>query len=99
MGGAVVTTAPTITAEWLRKRNACEGQVAIFAAEWPDGVQLSEPGLLRAVALKLDLYWLAGNVLSPPAREAYREAVAPADKAYDEAMALWRAGSEHGWEV
>ena len=106
------TPPPKITAEWLRAQHACSKQVETFAREWPAGAGITKANLLRAAALKLDLSWLARRVLAEPASEAYVVGREPAHKAYDTAVAtehkaynaavavaLWAAGSEHGWEV
>lgn len=78
---------PRIIAEWLRERGACNDQVAIFAAEWgPDGADWTEANLRRAVALGLDIEWLAETTLSASDRKAFDEAVAPHRKAFEEAM-------------
>jgi predicted DsbA family dithiol-disulfide isomerase len=79
--------APTITRAWLEDRGACHDQVATFAAEWPDGVEITREALLRAAELGLDLSWFADHVLSEQARQAYDVAIAPALQAYRVAIA------------
>ncbi len=79
--------APTITRAWLEDGDACDDQVATFSAEWPDGVEITREALLRAAELELDLSWFADHVLSKPARQAYRVAIAPALQAYRVALA------------
>ena len=76
-----------ITREWLEGHDACRSQVDIFAAEWPDGVEITEESLNRAVALSLNLDWLAERVLTAPAWAAYRAATA---------TAFWAAFSAQG---
>ena len=44
-----------ITMQQLRDAGACREQVAIFAAEWPDGAEVSIENVRRAVALGLVL--------------------------------------------
>jgi len=84
-----------ITVEWLKNRQACESQIAVFAEEWPKGVTVTRNSLLRAASLNLDVEWLAGQILKPPARKAYDEATAPAWKAYGKATAsAWKAYGE-----
>ena len=95
-----------ITAERLRKLNACEEQVTIFEAEWPGGCNVTKANCRRALELGLDTHWAAVNLLRPKADKAYdeasaqawkvrREAIAQARKAYNEAIALafWRAAT------
>ena len=66
-----------VTVKSLRKLRACEDQVALFAAEWPDGVEVSEAVLLRAAEIGLDLDWWAQRVLSPPLLAEYERQRAP----------------------
>ena len=63
-----------IDAAWLRAHNACEEQVVIFEAEWPDGADITAENILRAVELELDFDWLAPHVLSASGYAAYEEA-------------------------
>lgn len=54
-----------ITRRWAQRREACEGQVEIFAKEWPDGAELTRANLMRAAALGLSVAWLAVDLLLP----------------------------------
>ena len=84
-----------VTKQLLQAHNACDSQVDIFAAEWPEGVDITEEVLRRALALDLNLDWAAWHLLPEPARKAYEEATAPARKAYEEAKApAWKAYEE-----
>ena len=65
-----------ITSEWLCKKHACAEQVAVFEREWPDGAEITEANVLRALTLKLDIVWFAAVFLQPSAWAAYKEAVA-----------------------
>ena len=76
-----------ITKELLEDIDACTNQVAIFAEEWPKGVELSLESVLRATELDLDIDWFAQHFLSALAQKAYDEAIALAQKAYDEVIA------------
>ena len=76
-----------ITARLLRSKGACREQVEIFAAKWPDGVEITSENCLSSAILGLDLDWAARNFLSATAEKAYQEATAPAWKAYQEARA------------
>ena len=62
---------PVITHEWLVEHDACEDQRDVFAAEWPDGVVLSEQSLYRAAELGLDLWWFAREYLPAPLLAEY----------------------------
>ena len=76
-----------ITKQWLITAHACHSQVKIFDEEWPDGAEITLENYLRAAELNLDLGWFAKNIFSAPAQKAYDEAMAIAQKAYDIAMA------------
>ena len=76
-----------ITKQWLITAHACHSQVEIFDEEWPDGAEITLENYLRAAELNLDLGWFAKNIFSAPAQKAYDEAMAIAQKAYDIAMA------------
>jgi len=62
-----------ITADVLRRKGACLDQVAIFAAEWPEGIDVTVANMERAVALKLDMSWF-GKLLDKSRRTAYKTA-------------------------
>ena len=66
-----------VTRESLAALKACPDQLEIFAAEWPDGVEVSEAALLRAVELGLDLQWWASLALPAPLRDECERQVAP----------------------
>ena len=51
-------------------------QLAAFREEWPDGAEVTEENLNRAIALGLDIEWFATIFLSDPAMEACRKALA-----------------------
>src|SRR3990167_30602 len=68
----------TITGEWLRLHGACESQVRVVEATWPQGAELTEANLRIAAELSLDLDWLASHVLEASAWARYEAEVAPA---------------------
>jgi len=74
-----------LTAAMLRERGATCAQVDAFEAEWPDGATPTKKNFLRAVALGLDLGWLADNFLPSAAVDVYRKAVVAAAAAYAKA--------------
>lgn len=82
-----------VTAARLRELGACSEQVALFEAEWPEGLSVpTDEAAIAAVAarvaeLRLDVGWAARHLLSATALRAYDEARAPAERAYDEATA------------
>ena len=76
-----------IIKEMLQQANACKEQVAIFNNEWPEGAEITEVNLNRALALKLDLSWIVNNLLSPSQRTTYDQAIAPALATYNKAIA------------
>ena len=68
----------TITLAWLYKQNACPEQAAIFEAEWGEEARLTRENLERALALGLDLEWLAGRLLTAAALAEYDRVTAAA---------------------
>ena len=83
----------TITGEWLRLHGACESQVRVVEATWPQGAELTEANLRIAAELSLDLDWLASHVLEASAWARYEAEVAPALARFkaERAPALWNA--------
>ena len=81
-----------ITHDWLAKHGACKIQRKVFAAEWPDGVVLSEQSLYRAAELGLDLWWFAREYLPAPLWAEYERQVAPLLAEYQRQVAqlLWQ---------
>ena len=67
-----------LTVRGLRLMRACTEQVAIFKAEWPNGVTLSRRALLRAAKIRLDVDWFARQVLDAPARAELNRVTAQA---------------------
>jgi hypothetical protein len=76
-----------ITVESLLATNACDSEVNRFAAEWPNGAEVTLANCQRATVLQFDFDWAAGHLLSVQAREAYDAAMAPARAAFRAAMA------------
>ena len=77
-----------ITHDWLAKHGACEIQRKVFAAEWPDGVVLSEQSLYRAAELGLDLGWFAREYLPAPLLAEYQRQRRPLRAEYERQVAL-----------
>lgn len=48
-----------VTKKLLQELNACEDQVEAFAAEWPDGCEITAENLTRCIALGLNIEWFA----------------------------------------
>lgn len=61
-----------ITADQLRTADACESQVAVFEAEWQDGMPVEDSSVDRIVALDLDVDWAANHLLTAPAWAEYK---------------------------
>jgi len=59
-----------LTVKMLQDHKACQDQVDLFAAAFPDGVQVTEAVCL-AVADKFGWDWAAENLLPPEARAEY----------------------------
>ena len=70
---------------------ACAEQREIAVAEWPDGITVDGQAARRAVALGLDVEWLARLLLTRDEWAVYREATAAAWAVYREATAAARA--------
>ena len=51
-----------ITSDWLKKHHACESGIRVFRQEWPDGAEVNEVNLHRAISLRLSLVWLLGHI-------------------------------------
>ena len=86
-----------ITAQMLRDKNACKNQVTIFEAEWPEGVEISQAAIHRAIELRLDLDWFVFHLATATAWKAYREVEARARRAYGEATAsAWQEYQKAG---
>ena len=84
----------TITKSWLEKNRACEEQVELFAATYPEGLKLRPGALIEAAKNGLTVSWLK-QFLPASAQRAYDEAVASALHAYMGARAsAWRAYEE-----
>jgi len=78
-----------ITVKMLKKHNACEDQVDLFEATFPDGVQVTEAVCL-AVADKFDFSWAADSLPPPEARAEYSAKHAPIWAEYEAKRApIW----------
>ena len=80
-----------VTAEMLQAENACPDQVGIFAAEWPDGVEVTESTLARAHDLGLDVEWWVAHCLPAPIQAEYDKQMAPISAEYDKQVDTIRA--------
>jgi len=69
---------PTITAEMLEAKGACQEQVEVFRKHWPDGARLTKSALIKAARLKLDLGWFADEFLGAAALAEYNKVRAAA---------------------
>lgn len=79
-----MTDVPRITLDMLR--GACKEQRNIFEAEWPEGADATIENVRRAQELGLNLAW-GEHWFTATAWKVYLEAIAPARKAYREAIA------------
>ena len=84
-------------------KEACKGQVDVFAKEWPEGAKPTLANCQRAAELGLDLDWFAKTFLSPPALETYNKARAPAWESYNKATApaleTYNKATASAWET
>ena len=76
------------TLEMLESSAVCsEQQVAIFRAEWPEGVEVTLEAIARALELGLDVGWAVNMFANAPARATYRAALATAKATYLDVLA------------
>ena len=62
-----------ITSGWLKKRYACAGGIRTFAAEWPDGAEVTAQNLDRACELGLSIKWLLDKIGTQQAMDDYHQ--------------------------
>lgn len=62
-----------INLDWLKSKDACQGNIDIFCTEWPDGCEANRQNLERAIVLELDMTWFATNVLPEDKFAEYRK--------------------------
>ena len=73
----MTTQAPRIiTPQLLWRHKACPAQLAIFAAEWPHGTEVTPATVARALELGLDFVW-AAKLLSGLGLAEYQAKLAP----------------------
>jgi len=75
-----------ITAKELETLGACANQVALFRQHFGEEVEITEARCVK-YAPEFNWRWIAARWLSAPAQRAYDEAMAPALRAYWEASA------------
>jgi hypothetical protein len=64
--------------------------LAAFCAAWPDGWEVTEETVSRAVALETYFCWIVRRLLCDPAREKYNRVKGPAVEEYNRAArAAW----------
>jgi len=81
----------TLTLATLRAEGACRDQVTLFRAKFGNRVEITEARCIEHAAV-FSWAWAADNLLSAPARAAYKAATASAGAAYDAATAsAWAA--------
>src|SRR3990167_10654749 len=76
-----------ITAKFLREKNACPEQVEKSQAVFPNGAAVTRKNLIQAAKATLRLNWLAKEILTASALNAYKAATAPAEAKYNAATA------------
>lgn len=60
------------TVEMLESKNACQPQVEIFKAEWPQGIEITLESVSCAQKLGLSLNWFGAEFFTDKAWEIYR---------------------------
>jgi hypothetical protein len=80
-------TRKRITVAFLRKHEACDDQVDLFARVFPKGADISRDNILRAQAHYLNIHWLACTILEGPALVKYERVMESALAEYHRAMA------------
>ena len=87
----MVVNVMRIDVEWLNDHEACEEQVELFIATFPDGCKLTVGNVRLALRAGLEIDWFAMHFLPAPALPAYRGSVSVAWRAYAAAVTLaWR---------
>ena len=66
-----------INSDWLKSKDACQGNIDIFSTEWPEGCEVNHQNLERAFALGLDIKWLLRVLLAVNGRSKYNEMFLP----------------------
>ena len=78
----------TLTLDTLQTLNACQDQLAIVARLCDaSGAVAVTRELCASRSQVFDWYWAGGNLLTPVQREAYKGAIALAQKTYDDTRA------------
>ena len=75
-----------ITKELLELNGACSEHVAIFARQWPKGVEVTLESLNEAHAIGLDIFWLE-RLIPAIDRNAY----------YSQVRSIWNAHTKKYW--
>ena len=80
-----------ITAKLLREAGACEGDIAVFEKQWPDGCNVTKKNSLKAFCeLGLIVDWAADELLGAVCWSKYlQDTSATWDKYMDEGAAAW----------
>ena len=68
-------TGTYITTQWLRAEGARCDEVTRFAADWPEGAEVTRVNLSRAMRLGYNLAWFAERILTTTTRTKYRRLV------------------------
>ena len=87
-----------VTLAQLRKLKACAPQLELFQRQFGTEVAVTRE-LCLEYASSFDWDWAATRLLSAPAQCAYDEAMAAAGRAYDEAMAPARCAYDEALAV
>ena len=86
---------PKITLHQLKRRNACQGQVELFASTFGEEVEVTVEKARQYANTLFDFEWAGRKLLTPANAEAHKEAIAPRRMAYEEAVAPhWKAYQE-----
>jgi hypothetical protein len=64
----------TVSVKWLRHRKACGSQVELFQETFGESAPITRENLIRAAEAKLNLGWLAWDILDDPGIGEYTEA-------------------------
>ena len=76
-----------ITAAFLKKHEACEGQYRLFKKTFPKGASINLPTAILAAKSGFDLDWLARRILKATAWAEYQRVTAPAWAEYERVTA------------
>ena len=97
MSRKTIPTRITLTMLQHARPRACKDQRDLFAATFPEGMEVTEANLLYAAKAGLDLAWAARAFLPTPLRADYEAKCARLQADYEAKWARLQADYEAKW--